>query len=132
MNCDWYVEHSALRQLEQESTITTTLSVARITRKDLLNIIEPWASLGRVYLSGTFTVHGVQDDNPTRMVSGETVILKFADARELETWGFTVMRNVSLSIQLRHLEQLPVPELKQPDRESAILPADVTLQKWID
>jgi len=130
-SCDWYAEEAALRKGAAETTTTTTVITERLQADALLSALAPLQSVGAVYLLGSLSARGKSPSPPTIEVTGETVSLRYAAPDVLAEWGNNVLRDVDLSVQVRHAPGVSVPEPALPMGEGADgIPK--RLRRWIE
>jgi inner membrane protein len=128
--CDWYAESAVLERGAPERISVRQVQVGRLSGRELAGLLQPLAEAGTVYLIGTVRSRAVQDDPPTVAVSGETVTLRYATFEALAEAG--PLRELALTVQVRHPPGAAVPVLEQATRsgDGDRLPA--LLRPWIE
>lgn len=129
-SCDWYADHAVLVKGEEEITTTRMLSAHKVSRATLQKSLEGLQDYGEVYLLGTLTVPRVREQAPVIAVAGETVSLHYADPEVLQSWKPAMLRDVELSVQVRHAPGVAVPEIAQQGDERLRLPD--RLGRWLE
>jgi inner membrane protein len=129
--CDWYSEHSALVKGDPQQTTTTTVQVERIAADSLHASLASLQASGAVYLLGELLATGVVPSPPTIEVNSESVHLRYASPEVLRRWEKKQLKDVNLTIQIRHNPVVRVDEIVNiaPATEEKI---DPLLQKWLD
>ncbi len=111
-------------------TTTTVIESDRLPLATLTDALDPALEAGRVYLLGTAAAKGAMPVPPTLEVSGETVTFNYATPDALDDWRPTTLRQVALTVQIRHAPNATPPAFALPDR--ADTPATPgPLQRWI-
>lgn len=128
-SCDWYSDHAVLVKGKAEATTTRTINAASITTAALIEALRPLLERGEVYLLGTFSARNVHEQPPTVAVEGETVSFQYAAPSALEGWRSSVLRDVRLTVQVRHVEDRQVPELALSEGEGMRVPHE--LGRWL-
>jgi inner membrane protein len=129
-NCDWHASHAKI--LHGEPIETTSLSIQGVSLsataiRELLRPIE--AAGGEVFLIGSLLLPGVKAEPPTLEVSGETVQLVYARPQRLDAWQGKTLREVDLTVQVRHPPGATVPKVAPLEASSASI--DPLLQRWL-
>lgn len=127
--CDWYADHAVLVKGEPEITTTTTITAERIGTGSLSEPLARLESTGRVYLLGTLTAKGIRPEEPTVTVTGETVHLAYATPAELAAWPSMALRDVDLTVQVRHAPGTVIPQMPGPVGEKFTI--NPLLERWI-
>jgi len=109
--CDWHPDHAALIRGAPEETRSFPLRVPQTTPGALLGSLTPLQSAGKVYLLGTLEAPGLKPVPPTLEVAGDRVTLGYATPEILDSWGRRALRNLDLTVQVRHPPGGAVPEL---------------------
>ncbi len=109
--CDWHPDHAALMRGEPEETRSFALKLPQTSTTALREALAPLRSAGKVYLLGTFEAPGLKPVPPTLEVSGDRVTLGYASPEILAPWGNRTLRNLDLTLQVRHPPGAVVPEL---------------------
>jgi inner membrane protein len=128
-SCDWYAEHADLIQGAPEQTTTQTLTVKQTTAAALLGALEPLRDAGRVYLIGTVRSLGMKASEPAVQVSGEQVTLNYASTENVARWGRRTLRDLEITVQVRHKPGKAIPDISLESAASGLHPL---LQAWVD
>jgi len=129
-SCDWYADHAVLVKGKEEITTTRMLTAHKVSRATLQKSLELLQEHGNVYLLGTLTAPRVRDQTPAITVAGETVSLHYADPVVLRNWKPAMLRDVELSVQIRHTPGVTVPEIDLQGEERLRLPDG--LGRWLE
>lgn len=106
--CSWYPEHAVLVAGETEQTTVRQVAVASTRADTLLASLQPLLNKGDVYVSGS--VQGqLQDNGITVQNKGERTTLYHAQPGAIS--GDTILRDVSLTVQVRHAVGVQVPDV---------------------
>jgi inner membrane protein len=128
--CDWYAESAVLERGAPEQTTVRQVQAARMSGRELTNLLQPLAEAGTVYLIGTVRTRAVRAELPTVAVSGETVSLRYATVEALA--GAGPLRELALTVQVRHPPGVAVPVLEQAVRSDDDDRPPVLLRPWIE
>lgn len=128
--CDWYADHAVLVKGAAEETTTRILNVDRLSTLALTDLLVPLQESGEVYLLGALTARSVREQPPTVTVVGDSVSLHYAEPELLTGWKPGVLRDVRLTVQVRHPPGEPVPEVVLPEGEAMRLPHE--LGRWLE
>lgn len=128
--CDWYTESAVLEKGDPEATTTFPIHIKHISGADLIAALKPANSNGRVYLIGKAHAKNVPAMPPTLTVSGDEIRFSYAGIEKLEALASKTLRDVSLSVQIRHapgntIEEIVLPEDQQPRT------LDASLNRWL-
>ena len=129
-SCDWYADKAVLIQGEKQITTTTTFKAKNIHSGSLHERLRPLLSYGEVYLIGEIQAAGIPARLPTVEVNAETATLHYAAPSALDAWGDVLLKEVELTLQLRHSPGQDIPELPtgMAEEEQGLHPL---LQKWV-
>lgn len=128
-NCDWHASHTRIERGEPLQTTSIPIQGATLSAREVREAIRALESVGEVYLLGSLLLPGLKADPPTLEVAGETVRLLYARPERLEPWSGKTLREVDLTVQVRHAPGVPVPEIEPPAPAAATL--HPRLQRWI-
>lgn len=128
--CDWHPDHAALIRGEPEETQSFSIRVPQTTTGSLIESLAPLQSAGKVYLLGALEGPGMKAVPPTIEVAGDRVTLHYASPDTLSAWGRRALRNLDLTVQVRHPPGVAVPEL--PALGSGTAELHPLLSKWIE
>jgi len=129
--CDWYADYAALQQGDSEITTTILVKHDRILAEDLQRTLEQYDRHGRVYLLGRAMARRVSAIPPTLSVSGEVLLFHYATLEQLIRLGNKPLRDVSLTVQIRHAPDTQLPSTDVPQSPSGTTQMPDTLQKWL-
>jgi inner membrane protein len=129
--CDWIATSAVLERGPAITTTAHTITAPVLDAGALRAALAPLvsASGGHVYLTGTFEAAAVTRAPPTVEVSGETVTLAYADPACLDALRGRALREVALTVQVRHAPGVHLPTLAPlADRAPVLHPL---LEKWL-
>ena len=124
--CDWYAERAELQQGAPQETRVHEIHAPVIQGRALRSVLAPLQNVGEVYLLGTVRAKGITEQPPTLTLSGERVHLHYARPAQLPE---RTLREVEVTVQIRHPPGRMVPELKRPAPENDALPP--LLRRWV-
>ncbi|MET0084743.1 MAG: hypothetical protein ABW079_17210, partial [Sedimenticola sp.] len=127
--CDWYPVHAVLVKGQPEITTTTTIRREQMRAGSLFESLAAVESEGKVYLLGIAKARGIKPQSPSVEISGETVKLAYADLDVLRVWPSTVLREVELTVQVRHEPGKIVREIQVPGEQMSRI--DPLLLRWL-
>lgn len=127
--CDWYADSAVAVKGEVQITTTRELTATHTSPASVATGLEPLQPLGEVYLIGSLTAKGLKEQPPSVAVSGDTVSLTYAVPEMLETWGARPLRDLLLTVQVRHAPGVEVPSLALNDEAVDLIPAE--LRPWM-
>lgn len=127
--CDWYTDHAVLVRGQPETTTTTTVRVEQITVSELRQALADAEAVGQVLLTGEAKAKGAKAGPPTVEVAGETVRLVYAEPDNLGALP-AVLRDVELSIQVRHPPGVAAPVVALAGQNREALPP--LLRRWVE
>jgi inner membrane protein len=130
-SCDWYASHAVLLKAQAQHTTTTTLKRPRWDTASLREALAPWSALGEVYLLGELTSPSIPAQPPNISKTADRLSLQYADPAQLADWPGGPLRDLDLSIQLRHPPGLQPPALNLDQAEPGPSRHPL-LQRWID
>jgi inner membrane protein len=126
--CSWYSEHAVLVAGMPEVTTVRQVEVAATSAQSLRNALAPLQAAGDVFLSGSLQGQ-LQADGVTVQSKGERMILYQALPGVLA--GTVPLRDVSLTVQVRHEGGVVVPEVTVTAvQNDSTIPE--TLLKWLE
>ncbi len=128
--CDWHPDHAALMRAEPEETQSFALKLPQTSTNALREALAPLRSAGKVYLLGTLDAPAMKPIPPTLEVSGDRVTLGYASPEILTSWGNRTLRNLDLTLQVRHPPGARVPE--GLDFTPATVELHPLLGKWVE
>ena len=128
--CDWYAAHTKLQQGEPLQTTSLPLAGAVLAASAIRGALAPLEQAGEVYLLGSLLLGGVKADPPTLEVAGETAQLFYARPALLEQWAGKTLREVDLTVQVRHVPGAEIPALAPLAASAAVIPP--RLQRWLE
>lgn len=111
--CDWYAERAVIERGAVEQTTTRTLSVKTTTTGALLRALAPLENTGRVYVVGTLRAR-IPASPPTVATTGadrDAIMLSYARLQDIRGWPETGIRELVLSVQVRHTAGAAVPSI---------------------
>ena len=129
--CDWYADYGALQQGDAEMTTTIPVEQKRISAESLSAALEGYRQQGRVYLIGSAVAVNASAMPPTLSVSGDRVIFHYADLDVLSSSRLKTLRDVSLSVQIRHSPETLISESNLMNKEKRLEQND-PLQRWLE
>lgn len=126
--CSWYPEHAVLVAGKSEQTTIRQVGLTATSADALLSSLTPLTNSGDVYLSGS--VHGqLQSNGITVQNKGERTTLYHARPGAIS--GDVQLRDVTLTVQIRHAAGVQVPvltiaeTLQEPEISEILL-------KWLE
>ena len=128
-NCDWHASHAKILHGEPLETTSLPIQGATLSASDIRELLRPLEEAGEVYLIGSLLLSGVKDEPPIVEVAGETVRLVYARPERLDPWRGKTLREVDLTVQVRHVPGATLPEVAPLAASSASI--DPLLQRWL-
>ncbi|MCF7992156.1 MAG: metal-dependent hydrolase [Thiohalocapsa sp.] len=127
--CDWYADHAKLERTERQDTTARPVRAQLLSADAIADLARPLADQGEVYLLGVALAEGVRPKPPTLEVEGEAVRFVYADPALLERLRGRTLRDVELTIQVRHAPGAAA----MPDAEPEGRPVDIDprLERWL-
>ncbi|MCB1761333.1 MAG: metal-dependent hydrolase [Gammaproteobacteria bacterium] len=129
--CDWYADHAALSRGREETTTTIHYSSEMIGRDSLIETLTPLQSMGEVYLIGQLKVKNIHSAPPTVEAAGEQVRLRYASPERMKQWESRMLRNIDLTIQVRHPPGVSIPTFVEPETAD-LRQFHPLLKRWLD
>ncbi len=126
--CDWYADHADLSRGAAQMTTSFQMTIATTTAEDLQAAIEPIVA-EEVYLLGSFIAPESREVPPTVMVSGDQVMLFYAEPSLLDAWHGRMLTDIDLTVQARHDPDADPGHLGLIATSSARV--DARLQRWL-
>lgn len=127
--CDWYADSAVAVKGEAQTTTTRQLSAEHTSPAALAAALEPLEAAGEVYLIGSLTARGIAAHAPTVAVSGGEVSLNYAEPGVIDRWGARPLRDLLLTVQVRHAPDVAVPEVALGEEKAGVIPAE--LRPWL-
>ncbi|WP_445005131.1 metal-dependent hydrolase [Halomonas mongoliensis] len=127
--CDWYADSAVAVKGEPQATTIRQLALEHTSPSALVAALTPLEAIGEVYLIGSLTVRGVTAQPPTVAVSGDTLSLTYASPAVLEGWGARPLRDLLLTVQVRHAPDETPPQVKLSEETAGVIPAE--LHPWV-
>ncbi|MCE0732463.1 metal-dependent hydrolase [Halomonas sp. G15] len=128
-DCGWYVDSAVAVKGEAQVTTTRQIAAEHTSPAALGAALEPLEAVGEVYLIGSLTARGIEPKAPTVAVTGDSVNLIFAAPAVLEEWGARPLRDLLLTVQVRHVPSVTTPEVTLDDVTAGVIPAE--LRPWL-
>lgn len=126
--CTWYPEHAVLVAGQKQQTTMRQIAVDASTPDSIRQSLTTLESVGDVFVSGSLQGN-LQDNGSTVQTNGDRTNLYYATTDTLT--GTEPLRQVSLSVQVRHDVGVQVPEVTV----HAVQPTSTiseSLLKWIE
>lgn len=95
----------------------------------LVSTLETLETSGEVYLIGGLEARGIAPQPPTVAVSGETVSLAYATPAVIDDWGARPLRDLLITVQVRHAPGDTVPAIELNRDSSSVIPS--TIRSWL-
>jgi len=128
-SCDWHPEHAVLVQGDPEQTSIRHVQAKALSAAVLLETLGPLQSAGQVYLLGSMETHAVPEQLPAISVSGETATLSYADPGIFANLGGTMLHEVDILVQVRHIPGSSVPALNLNSEPISAIPP--LIKRWV-
>jgi inner membrane protein len=128
-SCDWHAEHAVLVRGAPEITTAASIVADSATAAGLLAALRKAETAGAVFVTGALKARGVRPIPPTIEVTDETVQLSYAAPESLEALR-GVLRELELTVQIRHAPGVETPEIVLEGGTEAVL--DPLLRRWIN
>ena len=125
--CDWYTRRAVLMPGKQQETTSFDITTTTATGPELAAHIEHLREFGEVLVLGTFDTLRAKEDLPVVAVGGERVTFHYATPATLR--GFRTVRDVQLTVQVRHDPAIRVPDLAALEVHRG---RDPRLSKWLN
>jgi inner membrane protein len=127
--CDWHAAHAKILHGEPLATTSRAIQAATLAASALREALRPLEDAGEVYLIGALRLQGIKPAPPTLEVSADTLRLSYAEPALLEAWQGKTLREVDLTVQVRHAPGATIPELAPLSTAAARIPP--RLQRWL-
>lgn len=127
--CGWYADSAVAVKGKPQATAPRQLAVEITSPAALAAALAPLQAVGEVYLVGSLTARGITARPPTVAVSGDTVSLTYAEPGVIDGWGARPLRDLLLTVQVRHAPGETVPEVALSEETAGVIPAE--LRPWM-
>lgn len=127
--CDWYAERAVLVKGDPQITTTTTLQGKAVSVGALREALNGVQGAFAVYLIGEAGSDRIKAAPPLLEVQAGKVALHFLPAAALASWPETVLRDYSLTVQVRHAPGVTPPPVTLRDGAGPGL--DPLLERWL-
>jgi inner membrane protein len=124
-DCGWYADSAVAVKQAAQATTTRHIDTPHTSPAALAAALATLEAVGEVYLIGSLTARGIAPQAPTVAVSANTVSLNYARPEVLEAWGQRALRDVLLTVQVRHVPDETVPEVRLGAAGGSILPEEI-------
>lgn len=129
--CDWYADKAVLYRGDAQITSSQQLVVNRLDASALYESLATLSVVGDVYVVGSMQSNQVAESSPQVLVSGETVSVHYASPEIVKAWGRRRLREVDITVQVRHEPGVVVPRLPEFSGSERIeLPE--SLGRWVE
>lgn len=128
-DCDWYADTAVTVKGEAKITTTHQLAASHTSPAALASALGPLEPLGKVYLIGSLTAKGIAANEPTVTVTGDNVGLNYATPGVLDDWGSRPLRDLLLTVQIRHEPEVNVPGMVLAGETAGVIPPE--LRPWV-
>ncbi|WP_163560512.1 metal-dependent hydrolase [Halomonas sp. NO4] len=127
--CGWYADSAVAVKGDPQATATRQIDAERTSPAALAAALAPLEATGEVCLIGSLTARGITAQAPTVAVSGDTVSLTYAEPGVIDGWGSRPLRELLLTVQVRHAPGMTVPEVTLSEERAGVIPAE--LRPWV-
>lgn len=128
--CDWYAEHTILNRESAQITTSISIELDRIKMADLISKLEAYQRFGQLYLLGSASTTVAYSAPPTLKVTGDQLIFNYTSLHTLASTNMRSLRNVVLSVQIRHSTGTKITDPKLP-QSSADSSLEAILKRWL-
>lgn len=128
-DCNWYAESAVAVKGERQETVTRHIDAEHTSPAALMNALKPLEATGEVYLIGSLTARGIAAQAPSVAVSGDDVSLSYAEPGVIESWGARPLRDLLITVQVRHSPGDTVPQVALSEETAGVIPAE--LRPWL-
>ena len=128
--CDWYTDRAVVVRGAAEQTTVREIKAKTASVAALREALAPLVAVGQVYLLGSLGGREIPPQPPTVAVSGDTVELRYARPSVLGGWHDEVLRDVELTVQVRHTPGQSVPGIVLAGDNKPALPP--LLGRWVE
>ncbi|MGM1051815.1 MAG: metal-dependent hydrolase [Pseudomonadota bacterium] len=128
-DCGWYADSAVAVKQEAQATTTRHIDTPHTSPAALSAALVALQAMGETYLIGSLTARGIAPQAPTVSVSGDTVSLTYASPDVLEAWGHRALRDLLLTVQVRHAPDEPVPAIALNQAPGSVIPAEI--RPWL-
>ncbi|EXJ13572.1 metal-dependent hydrolase [Imhoffiella purpurea] len=127
--CNWYSAHAELTRGEPIKTSTVNVTTSLISVAELRERTEALSQTGAVFLLGTAQAEGIKPEPPTLEVTADALTFAYATPAILDKLQGRSLRNVDLTLQVRHAPDASLPEQNPIKPVGAATPE--LLERWL-
>lgn len=128
-DCNWYADSAVAVKGERQVTVTRHIDAEHTSPAALMAALKPIDVQGEVYLIGSLTARGITAQAPSVAVSGNDVSLSYAEPGVIESWGARPLRDLLITVQIRHSPGDTIPQIALSEETAGVIPAE--LRPWL-